>query len=73
MKITNEDYAELHDQVFPYMKGDTKLERWDALWASEGGRYNLRLKALYDAGLHDAHIDTALRRIQSDANLGGGS
>ena len=70
MKITDNDYAALQDQVLPYMKGDTMRERWDALWESEGGRYNLQLKALYDAGLHDSHIDTALRRIQKDtANL----
>jgi hypothetical protein len=35
--------------------------RWDVLWAS-----GYPVNSLYNAGLNDAHIDTALRKIFED-------
>jgi len=61
MKISEQLFAELRVAIAragglsPHA---TMRERWDALHAS---RYPIA--RLYDAGLNDDHIDTALRRI----------
>lgn len=49
------------DPVIPRIdraKDTAMRHRWDALWAA---RFDC--KPLYDAGLNDNHIDTALRAI----------
>jgi hypothetical protein len=65
MKISPTTYAELRDAVLPIMQasaisrgGSNMRHRWDCFWASE-----FPLDRLYDEGLNDDHIDTALRAI----------
>ena len=57
MKISAELFDELKAVVrVPYEA--TERQRWDALWAS-----GYPVSKLYDAGLNDDHIDTALKAI----------
>jgi hypothetical protein len=64
MKIDSTMYQELKLAISAKGKLDkstTPLERWNALWVS-----GYPVKKLYDAGLNDSHIDTALRRIAGE-------
>jgi len=50
----------------PFMPLDgmnSERKRWDALWAS-----GFPAMELYNAGLNDAHIDTALKKIATFPN-----
>ena len=64
MKMSPELFAELEVAVAPLVANfstrnySPMRNRWDALWQS-----GFSFKRLYDAGLNDNHIDTALRRI----------
>jgi hypothetical protein len=65
MKMSAGDFAKLSAAVTPHLAStanpahsDTR-QRWDAMWKS-----GFDTTPLYKAGLNDAHIDTALRRIQ---------
>ena len=63
MKMSRDEFERLKAVVSPYMKPGGVRERWDALWAAvDAGEYDVG--PLYRAGLNDAHIDTALRRVQ---------
>ena len=85
MKVTKEDYGELRRAIMPSMMmieaGPARVRydqeglsaerrRWDAFWngtaLADGGQ---DLRARIVAGYNDDHIDTALRRIQKEANL----
>ena len=66
MRMGTEDYETLREHVWPYMKGTSERDRWDALWNVSGDGYSVQLQTLYSQGLHDDHIDTALRRIQAE-------
>ena len=65
MKMSPGDFAALHAAVSPHMASTANpansamRQRWDALHKSG---YNT--SPLYKSGLNDAHIDTALRKIQ---------
>ncbi len=64
MRISTNLFNELLKAVRPYMSRyahSNERARWNALWAS---RFDVR--RLYDEGLNDKHIDTALKKI---ANL----
>ena len=84
MKVTKGDYAELRRAIMPSMMmievGPARVtydqeglsperRRWDAFWngtaLAEGGR-DLRSRII--SAYNDDHIDTALRRIQEEAN-----
>jgi hypothetical protein len=61
MKIPQDLYIDLCSTVMPHMPLDgqnSMRKRWDAMWAS-----GFDIMRLYNAGLNDAHIDTALKRI----------
>ena len=64
MKITPELFADLYHAIRAiYREGQvsvpaTMRERWDFFWIS-----GFKISRLYDAGLNDDHIDTALRRV----------
>ncbi len=60
MKMSPELYSELKAAVAPIglIPEATMRNRWDALWASK-----YPVNKLYNAGLNDDHIDTALRQI----------
>lgn len=74
MKMSKEDFAILKGIIEPIMKEVSfekyKAEglspmryRWDLFWVAQR-RSNMRLGIrLYDKGLNDDHIDTALRKI----------
>ena len=64
MKMTASLFAELQaaiDAIGGITTGASMLQRWNTLHAS---RFDTR--RLYDAGLNDEHIDTALRRMAHD-------
>ncbi len=66
MKIPTTDYERLSKAVSPYMPPNAnERERWDALWRAvdESGYESWRL---YGPGIHDSHVDTALRRISRE-------
>jgi hypothetical protein len=61
LKISKARFNELRaaiEVVGGIPKDSTVRQRWDALWASG---YNSNL--LYNEGLNDTHIDSALRKI----------
>ena len=61
MKIPKDLYKDLERAIWPVLhttNGNSVRQRWDALWLS---KYDVR--KLYNAGLNDDHIDTALRSI----------
>jgi hypothetical protein len=61
VKIPQDLYLALRDAVSPRMPLDgmnSERKRWDALWTS-----GFDTRRLYDAGLNDSHIDTALKKI----------
>jgi len=61
MKIPKDLYKDLEKAIWPVLhttNGNSVRQRWDALWLS---KYDV--SKLYDAGLNDDHIDTALRSI----------
>lgn len=66
MKMSPELFSALSAAVKPHIASTADpshsptRQRWDALWKS-----GFDTRKLYNAGLNDAHIDTALRRIQS--------
>jgi len=74
MKISSEDFAILKGIIEPIMKEipfkkyaaegfSPKRYRWDLFWIAQR-RSNLQLGcSLYEKGLNDDHIDTALRKI----------
>ena len=57
---TREAYRGGHFPRSEKVQDINKRYRWDLLWAS-GAREVVY--AIYDRGGHDAHIDTALRKI----------
>ena len=69
MKMQKELYRELYDAIItvvPAIRNPATYgmrQRWDALFASQ-----YPVKKLYDAGLNDNHIDTALRNILGGKN-----
>ena len=61
MKMPIELYTELEQAIRPHMhinSANTMRQRWDTLWVSK-----YPVNKLYNAGLNDDHIDTALRHI----------
>jgi hypothetical protein len=62
MKCPLSLYNELHEAIMAELPcGDENTrQRWDLFWRSD-----YPIQRLYDAGLNDDHIDTALRRIIS--------
>jgi hypothetical protein len=62
MKMSRELFDKLSAALAPSLIGkqgrNDVRTRWDALWASD-----INVNELYRAGLNDAHIDTALRKI----------
>jgi hypothetical protein len=61
MRITQELYYAMEAALRPFLAQGapmTERDRWDLLWRS-----GFDTRQLYDAGLNDQHIDTALRRI----------
>jgi hypothetical protein len=65
MKINPALYIELRDAVLPIMEasaicrgGSNERYRWDCFWRS-----GFPINRLYNEGLYDSHIDTALRAI----------
>ena len=60
MKMSTEHYRELEAACHRFLPlaENTERMRWDMLWAS-----NFPVNKLYNAGLTDDHIDTALRKI----------
>ena len=71
MKFTADDYATLESAVLPYMKlslvanyteeVSNLRRRWDALWAATGTG---ALPWSVLSGYLNAHIDTALRKVE---------
>jgi hypothetical protein len=67
MKMKPETYAALKAAVVPIMKHMAPLgelnrrKQWDCLWASK-----FPVSRLYDEGLYDNHIETALRAIAAE-------
>jgi hypothetical protein len=64
MKISKERLEELRvaiDAVGGITSGASMRNRWDQLWRS-----GFDTRKLYDDGLNDQHIDTALRAIAHD-------
>lgn len=64
MKISDTLYAELSAAIKAsggLKAGATMRERWDGLWRSK-----FNVSRLYNAGLNDNHIDTALRHLAED-------
>jgi hypothetical protein len=66
MRMSQLDYEELRTAIgtdMPRMANER--QRWDALWrAVDAKRFDVN--RLYKAGLNDAHIDTALKRIAAE-------
>jgi hypothetical protein len=64
MKMSPDLFAELRDAINAsggLTPEATMRNRWDALWRSR-----FPVNKLYDAGLNDNHIDTALRHIANN-------
>ena len=62
MKMSQRLFEELRAAVSPHMPPSATLrQRWDALWLSRHP-----VEPFYKAGLHDGHIDTALRQISEE-------
>jgi hypothetical protein len=60
-KALFEELTSAIDAVGGLTSTATMRNRWDQLWRSQ-----YPVKKLYDAGLNDNHIDTALRHIARD-------
>jgi hypothetical protein len=62
MKMSQEFFTRLQEAIDNVAGGitpeSTMRNRWDALWRSK-----FPVNDLYNAGLNDEHIDTALRRM----------
>ena len=63
MKMTRATYEALSDAVLPIMRKVAHMPlnerlRWDCLFASK-----FPIERLYNEGLDDNHVDTALRAI----------
>ncbi len=60
MKMSKETFAKLAEAV-NVPQGATERQRWDALWQAVDAR-RITYHEVF-RGLHDDHVDTALRRL----------
>lgn len=84
MKISNEDYLFMKSEIKKLtpefiekmkeviskddrVKDSNKRFRWDCYWLT--GLYNFAVNKLYNLGVNDSHIDTALKKIVKELNL----